>query len=326
MRAILAVIAIGAGLLTAVANAAATGETVDFQAGEVRLHATLFKPAGTGPFPAVVALHACGGLTKDGQFRARYQEWADTLTGAGYAVLFPDSFGSRGLGSQCRVRERPVRASRLRVIDADAARHWLQAQSWAIPNRISLLGWSHGGTSVLWAVRRSAAQRGRAPDFRSAVAFYPNCRRSGATAWSARIPTLVLIGKADDWTRASDCEQMLAGARGRSAGASVVAYDGAYHEFDRADYPVHEVTGIANTADPSGACMSAPSPRPAPMRSSAYRSGSRADAIRTDCPALRRYRLRGGGVAVSAASARRRPRRRRRRGHRRIRDRAACRH
>ncbi len=252
MRAIFAVIAVGAGLVAAAANATATGEAVDFQAGEVRLQATLFRPAGSGPFPAVVALHACGGLTKDGHFLARYQEWADALTGAGYAVLFPDSFGSRGLGSQCRVRERPVRASRLRVKDAEAARHWLQSQSWVLPNRISLLGWSHGGTSVLWAVRRNSAPRSRTPDFRSAVAFYPSCRGSGATAWSARIPTLVLIGKADDWVHASDCEQMVAGARGRSAGTSVITYDGAYHEFDRADDPLHEITGIANTASPSG--------------------------------------------------------------------------
>ena len=38
---------------------------------------------------------------------------------------------------------------------------------------------------------------------------------------------------------------MVAGARGRSAGASLVVYPGAYHEFDRPDYPLREVTGLA---------------------------------------------------------------------------------
>ncbi|HZP77299.1 MAG TPA: dienelactone hydrolase family protein [Pseudolabrys sp.] len=237
----------------AAAHGATKAESVEFQAGDIKLNGILFRPTGAGPFPAIVALHACGGLTKNGQFRARYQDWADALTAAGYVVLFPDSFGPRGLGSQCRAHERPVRASRLRVIDADAARHWLQAQSYVVPGRISLLGWSHGGTSVLWAVRRHAAQqRNRAPDFRSAVAFYPSCRRSGVTAWSARIPTLILIGKADDWEHAGDCAQMLAGARGRSAAANLVTYPGAYHDFDRANDPVHERVGIANTAEPSG--------------------------------------------------------------------------
>ena len=252
MRGIIAIIAASAGLFMAPAQAAGTAETVAFQSGDTRLQAALFRPAGTGPFPAVVALHACGGLNKNGKFRSHYQEWADALTAAGYAVLFPDSFGSRGLGSQCRAHERSVRASHLRVTDAEAARRWLEAQSWVIASRISLLGWSHGGTSVLWAVRRSAAHRARASDFRSAVAFYPNCQRSRVTAWSARIPTLILIGKADDWVRVSDCEQMLAGARGRSAGASMITYEGAYHDFDRADDPLHVRTGIARSAEPSG--------------------------------------------------------------------------
>jgi dienelactone hydrolase len=61
-----------------------------------------------------------------------------------------------------------------------------------------------------------------------------------------------MIGRADDWTSASVCEQMVAGARGRSAQASIVVYPGAYHEFDRPDYPVRVVTGLANSVDGSG--------------------------------------------------------------------------
>jgi dienelactone hydrolase len=71
-------------------------------------------------------------------------------------------------------------------------------------------------------------------------------------AWSARIPTLILIGRADDWTPPQPCEQMVDGARNRSARASLTVYPGAYHEFDRPDYPVRELTGLANTADGSG--------------------------------------------------------------------------
>jgi dienelactone hydrolase len=61
-----------------------------------------------------------------------------------------------------------------------------------------------------------------------------------------------LIGRADDWTSAAACEQMVAGARGRSAGATLITYPGAHHEFDRPDYPVRELTGLAFTADGSG--------------------------------------------------------------------------
>jgi dienelactone hydrolase len=45
---------------------------------------------------------------------------------------------------------------------------------------------------------------------------------------------------------------MVAGAKGRSALASLVSYPGAYHEFDRRDFPVRELTGLAYTPDGSG--------------------------------------------------------------------------
>jgi dienelactone hydrolase len=250
MRALAVIIAAG---MTLFAGLAAAAEPIEFAAGDGKLKATLYRPAGAGPFAAIVALHACDGLAdSNGPIEPRYQEWGERLAAAGFAVLFPDSFGSRGLPSQCRVRERTVRASRLRTADADAARHWLQAQPYVIADRVSLLGWSHGATTALWTVRRRATLRDKTPDFRSAVALYPNCHRSGISAWSARIPTLILIGGADDWTPASSCEQMVAGARGRSAAAALVVYPGAYHDFDRADVPLHERVGLANTPNAAG--------------------------------------------------------------------------
>lgn len=235
---------------------ALAAEQVEVPSGDVKLHAVLFRPAGPGPFPAVVALHACDGLVEgngEAPVAERYQEWGERLQAAGFVVLFPDSFGSRGLASQCKLRTRPVRASRTRIKDANAARHWLQAQAFVQADRVSLLGWSHGATTVLWTIRRSSGiAKDKMPDFRSAVAFYPNCQRPGTFAWSARMPTLILIGRADDWTLASACEQMVAGARGRSAGTQIMVYPRAYHDFDRADLPLQERTGIANTPNAAG--------------------------------------------------------------------------
>lgn len=231
---------------------ATAAEQVEIASGEVKLRAMLYRPEGSGPFPAIVALHTCDGLG-EAPIGARYREWGERLQAAGFAVLFPDSFGSRALASQCRVRQRAVRASRTRINDAIAARHWLQAQPWVMPDRVSLIGWSHGATTALWTVRRhAAAARDKTPDFRSAVALYPNCQRSGNLAWSTRIPTLILIGRADDWTPAASCEQMIAGARGRSAGALIVVYPRAYHDFDVAGVALHERSGIANTPNPAG--------------------------------------------------------------------------
>ncbi|MGI8525220.1 MAG: dienelactone hydrolase family protein [Pseudolabrys sp.] len=242
-----------AATLTLIAAGASAAEQVEIPAGDIKLKATLYRPAGVGPFPAVIALHTCEGLNwTDGKIELRYAEWGERLAAAGFTVLFPDSFGSRSLKSQCRVRERLVRASRLRTADAVAARHWLQSQPWVIADRVSLLGWSHGATTALWTVRRGGNRRDKTPDFRSAVALYPNCQRSRISAWSARIPTLILIGRDDDWTLASACEQMVAGARGRSAAASLVVYPNALHDFDRQKLPRQERTGIANSANAGG--------------------------------------------------------------------------
>ncbi len=237
----------------AVTTLAAAPEHIDIPADNVTLHGTLYRPEGDGPFPAVVAMHDCGGLIRRPAMQTQlYNEWANLLVGKGFVVLFPDSFGSRGLGPQCREANRKVHARRERVADANAARRWLQTQGYVKADHISLLGWSHGGVATLWTVRPTAVPHDGGADFRSAVAFYPSCRRLRETAWSARVPTLILIGGADDWTPASACQQMVAGARGRSARAEIVVYPGAYHEFDRANAPIRLRTGLVNTVDPLG--------------------------------------------------------------------------
>jgi dienelactone hydrolase len=215
------------------------------------LHAQLFKPDGGGPFPTVIALHGCGGLsTRSEPVLPRYRDWAEQLLKEGKAVLLPDSFGSRGLGPQCRAKERTVRARSERVADIAAARQWLMQQSWVARDRVSLIGWAHGASSVLWAIRPQLLSRGTDPDFRSAIAFYPDCRISAGLGWSARVPTLLLIGAKDDISSPPACRQMMDGARGRSALTRIVVYPGAYHDFDRANLPVRAVAGASDAALP----------------------------------------------------------------------------
>ena len=45
---------------------------------------------------------------------------------------------------------------------------------------------------------------------------------------------------------------MVAGARGRSARATIVKYRDAHHAFDRENLPVFELRGLAFTPDGSG--------------------------------------------------------------------------
>ena len=224
---------------------------VDISSSSGTLHAQLYKPDGDGPFPVVIALHGCGGLGGHSeQVAPRYRDWAEQLLKAGNAVLLPDSYGSRELGPQCRVRERRVSARRERVADILASRQWLVQQPWVARDRIGLVGWANGASALLWAVRPQLSSRNVEPDFRSAVAFYPDCRISSGLGWSARVPTLLLIGAKDDVSSPSACRQMVDGARGRSALARIVVYPDAYHDFDRANFPLHAIVGAADAAAP----------------------------------------------------------------------------
>ena len=58
------------------------------------------------------------------------------------------------------------------------------------------------------------------------------------------MPTLILIGDKDDWSPAAACEQMVAGARGRTAKAIITVYPGAYHDFDRPELPLQQRSGV----------------------------------------------------------------------------------
>lgn len=251
MRYRTAIFTLCAALFFAVsANAA---DRMEIKDGDLTLKAMLYRPTGDGPFPAVVAMHGCSGLwTRSGKMSPRFHEWGERLVAKGFAVVFPDSFGSRNLGSQCTNPKRTVRVSRERVADANAARRWLQGQPWVTANRVSLIGWSNGAVATLWTVRDKGVTQPPNEEFRAAVALYPGCRQLRDAAWSARVPTLLLVGAADDWTAAAPCQDMVDDARGRSALATIITYPGAYHDFDRANFPVRQRKGLAFTANNSG--------------------------------------------------------------------------
>src|SRR5262249_43584751 len=145
-----------------------------------------------------------------------------------------------------------VLARRERVADVPASHKWLVAQNWVARDRISLVGWAHGASTVLWVVRPQLAARSREPDYRSAIAFYPECRISARTGWSARVPTLLLIGASDDVASPSLCKQMVDGARGRSALTRIVIYPGAAHFFAHPDLPLRALDGSDPAAPERG--------------------------------------------------------------------------
>jgi len=181
----------------------------------------LMKPVGDGPFPAVVALHGCNGLSAGTRDR-----WSDRAVAWGYAVLFVDSFTARGVSETCSSHTEPYR-----VADAFGAFAFLERQAFVDPRRIAVMGFSAGGNAVLSAVDQRddglfEAQIGAR--FRAAIAFYPQCFFAG----TMRTPTLILIGEVDDWSSSEACRKMMARRNGSGSAVRLIVYPGAYHDFD----------------------------------------------------------------------------------------------
>lgn len=218
-----------------------------YASDQAKIDAYLLRPKGDGPFPAVIALHGCGGLWKRNQtdFSARHADWAERLKDAGYVVLFPDSFKPRGHASLCRSEDRPVKHSH-RVADLRAAADWLAGQSFVDAKRIAVLGWSYGGGVTLRALAP-----GRKPDkveFVAAIAFYPGCKwLLEKTTWLPRLKPLILIGKEDDWTPPAPC-----GPLSQRWGARLVLYEGAYHGFDAPGSKPRPLKGIPRSSRGDG--------------------------------------------------------------------------
>jgi dienelactone hydrolase len=233
--------------LIALRAAGAGSEPVRFANAEGTMVKAHWLPiAGDAPRPAVVALHGCGGLyRRDGTtLDVRYTDYAARFAAAGYHTLLPDSFGSRGSGSICTVRnsERTITAE-MRGADVLAAVQWLGQRADVDARRIVIVGWSHGAMTLLHAV--NAASAGAAP-VAGAIAFYPGCRALLEQPFRVQAPLLLLLGEKDDWTPPARCEALVARTlEGRGeAPITLKVYPDSYHGFDsrqpvrfRADVP-----------------------------------------------------------------------------------------
>ena len=231
------------------------------------------KPAGG--FPAIIALHGCGGMysKQEGHERdvaERMLLRVDPWLRDGYAVLFPDSFGARGVSEVCTIRhgDRTVTSVRRRL-DALGALAYLASRADIARDRIAIVGWSHGGSATLQAINlrdRAVAgffdRQGAPPFFRAAVAFYPGCASplKAAERYRPGTPTRIHIGELDDWTPAETCVALGNAMQAAGADLLVTTYANGYHAFDS---PVGKVvlrTDVPNGVHPGQGVHVGPEP------------------------------------------------------------------
>lgn len=215
----------------------------------IQLAAQLYRPKGTGPFPAVAMFHGCGG---PGQNNARM---AGLLASWGYETLTVDSFSTRKLTDVCG-RHWPTQAdAETRAHDIDAAIHWLQGQKTVDPARIAFMGYSYGGgTAMLRAFTPHLDDA--TPPARAVILVYPDCGLADAMGPKLRVrqPTMIAMGALDDWTPVSQCQAVLDRVvQGRDLVETHI-YDGAWHSFDALGLPVRYLADVGNRSKPGGCC------------------------------------------------------------------------
>lgn len=197
----------------------------------------LFRPAGNGPWPAVVMMHGCSGLyRKNGDIQINLAAWIDRFVAWGYLVLAVDGFTPRGFRSMCAKRKRPLDAIDDRPFDAYGGLAWLVRQPFVRTGRVALVGWSNGAMATLSGMRSDRAEHfGKTLRFKAAAAFYPGCitlRKRTDGAYRPYAPLLVMVGLADNWTYPKPCLELMGAARDAGAPVEIVGYEGAWHAFD----------------------------------------------------------------------------------------------
>jgi dienelactone hydrolase len=240
------------------AASAETPATVYFASadGRTEIVGYLFRPAGRGPFPAIVMLHGRAGpysanvnndCTRVARSTAspcnattlakRHVMWGEYWAQRGIIALLADSFGPRGKAhgfgrfthgdpDRDAVNEKTVRP-----LDAEGALAWLRTRNDVVTGSIFLQGWSNGGSTALNGIYRQGMQT---TGFRGALAFYPGCGKEallGPTI-STAVPVTMFLGADDEEVSPDICRQVAERSRNAGSPVDIVWYNGATHGFD----------------------------------------------------------------------------------------------
>ncbi|MFK8029651.1 MAG: dienelactone hydrolase family protein [Gammaproteobacteria bacterium] len=203
-------------------------------------HYEVFTPEGTGPFPTVVGYHGCSGTLHGSR------DWARFLNKAGYAVVHVESIKPRELDwpDVCSGKKLwgSERAGDI-MVSLDAIRN----MPFVNPDQLHLIGWSHGGWSIMDALT-FAGDRKRPPNLKSmadhplsgvqsATLFYPFCEfpARGRHGWPQDFPVHFMFAETDSIVSNAACEAIISKQVANGKPTTSKTYANTDHAFDMRD-------------------------------------------------------------------------------------------
>jgi len=199
---------------------AATGKEVTYKSGDESVQATLYTPAGAGPFPAIIVIHEWWGLND------WVKEQASKLADQGYVALAVDLY--RG-----KVADNPDTAHQLaRGLPEDRAKRdlaaafdYLSRQKNVKAERIGSIGWCMGGGYSLDVALEE-------PKLAAAVINYGHLATDPAALGKINAAILGNFGAQDQGIPPDSVSKFELQLKGLGKSADIKIYPDAGHAFE----------------------------------------------------------------------------------------------
>lgn len=239
-----------AGVMANATEAGIAQRPQDAHAAFLAPHIEIRLPEGAdGPVPAALMFHGCGGV------RQVQADYAATLNEAGFAAVIVDSNGARGIG-RFGAMTQVCGGFRLwgqeRAADVFAAVDLARADPRIDGEALTLVGWSHGGWTILDALgfeaRREAVpalEGGVAslPGVERAIIFYPWCgwpSRTDRDGLDTERPLSIILAGNDLVARKTPCREAARAAADEGQPVGIDTWEGLTHAFDEPEAPAFD--------------------------------------------------------------------------------------
>ena len=245
----LIVLALGSSATSNATGLSIERRTLDEQIALILNHTDIRIPENAeSPVPTLIMFHGCGGL------RDVQEDYARAALESGYGVMIVDSLSARNIG-RFGALSQVCAALRLwgqeRSADIHAALAIAAHDNRIDADNLALIGWSHGGWTVLDALGYSgdnvlppALSEGdaRLPDrVKAAILIYPYCGfpvRAKGSELDPAIPVHAILAEHDLIAPNRDCRHTLQRAREAGVTVDMEVWPGITHAFDEPNQPV----------------------------------------------------------------------------------------